>query len=204
MSSCCQGWSAPGRTTGMGDRSQFEALIKGHLDALYRTALRMTKNSADAEDLVQETALKAYRYFDRFEEGSNIRAWLFKILTNLFINRYRKESKAPTQVDFDDVEDFQLYGRMVDSGFVAVGQTPEKELFDRVLGADIERAIETLPEDFRLVVVMAFVEGLSYEEIASALNVPMGTVKSRLFRGRKLLQKALVSQAQKAGVIGPK
>ena len=188
----------------MGDRSQFEALIKGQLDALYRTALRMTKNPADAEDLVQETALKAYRYFDRFEDGSNIRAWLFKILTNLFINRYRKESKAPTQVDFDDVEDFQLYGRMVDTGYVAVGQTPEKNLFDRVLGQDIDRAIESLPEDFRLVVVMAFVEGLSYEEIAMALNVPMGTVKSRLFRGRKLLQKALLNQAQNAGVVGPK
>ena len=188
----------------MGDRSKFESLIKGQLDALYRTALRMTKNSADAEDLVQETALKAYRYFDRFEEGSNIRAWLFKILTNLFINRYRKESKAPAQVDFDDVEDFQLYGRMLDTGFVAVGQTPEKNLFDRVLGEDIDRAIESLPEDFRLVVVMAFVEGLSYEEIALALNVPMGTVKSRLFRGRKLLQKALLNQAQKVGVVGPK
>ena len=188
----------------MGDRSQFESLIKGQLDALYRTALRMTKNPADAEDLVQETALKAYRYFDRFEEGSNIRAWLFKILTNLFINRYRKESKAPAQVDFDDVEDFQLYGRMVDTGFVPMGQTPEKHLFDRVLGEDIDRAIESLPEDFRLVVVMAFVEGLSYEEIALALNVPMGTVKSRLFRGRKLLQKALLNQAQKAGVVGPK
>lgn len=188
----------------MGDRAQFESLIKGQLDALYRTALRMTKNSADAEDLVQETALKAYRYFDRFEDGSNIRAWLFKILTNLFINRYRKESKAPTQVDFDDVEDFQLYGRMLDTGFVAVGQTPEKNLFDRVLGEDIDRAIESLPEDFRLVVVMAFVEGLSYDEIALALNVPMGTVKSRLFRGRKLLQKALLKQAQKVGVVGPK
>ena len=187
----------------MGDRSHFEGLIKGHLDALYRTALRMTKNAADAEDLVQETSLKAYRYFDRFEEGSNIRAWLFKILTNLFINRYRKESKAPAQVDLDDVEDFQLYGKMVENGLVGLGGSPEKSLFDRVLGSDIDRAIEALPEDFRIVVVMAFIEGLSYEEIAEALNVPMGTVKSRLFRGRKLLQKALLTQAQKAGVVRP-
>ena len=187
----------------MGDRSQFERLIKGQLDSLYRTALRMTKNSDDAEDLVQETCLKAYRYYDRFEEGSNLRAWLFKILTNLFINRYRKESKVPSQVEYDEAEEFQLYGRMIESGAVTMGQSPEKQLFDSMVGADIERAIDDLPEDFRIVVVMAFIEGLSYEEIAAALDVPMGTVKSRLFRGRKLLQKALLERARQAGVIGP-
>lgn len=169
------------------------------LDALYRTALRMTRNPADAEDLVQETCLKAYRYFDRFEDGSNLRAWLFKILTNLFINRYRKLSKAPTQLDFDDMTDFQLYGQMVESGLVNAEQSPEKNLFDRVLGADIEKAINDLPDDFRVVVSMAFVEGLSYEEIAAATGVPMGTVKSRLFRGRKLLQKALHQYAVHSG-----
>ena len=187
----------------MGDRSKFEPQVKVHLDALYRTALRMTKNPADAEDLVQDTCLKAYRYFDRFEDGSNIRAWLFKILTNLFINRYRKQSKAPTQLDFDDMADYQLYGQLVENGLVTTGRGPEKDLFDRVMGQDIERAIESLPDDFRIVVVMAFVEGLSYEEISEALGVPMGTVKSRLFRGRKLLQKALQQYAVKAGVIGP-
>ncbi|MEW5701673.1 MAG: sigma-70 family RNA polymerase sigma factor [Candidatus Zixiibacteriota bacterium] len=186
----------------MGDRTQFERLVKGQLDSLYRTALRMTRNAADAEDLVQDTCLKAYRYFDRFEEGSNLRAWLFKILTNLFINRYRKESKAPTQVEYDEAGEFQLYSRMVDGG-AALGQSPEKNLFDRLLGSDIEQAIDDLPEDFRIVVVMAFVEGLSYEEIAAALDVPMGTVKSRLFRGRKLLQKALWERARQAGVVGP-
>jgi RNA polymerase sigma-70 factor (ECF subfamily) len=185
----------------MGDRSQFEAQIKGHLDSLYRTALRMTKNAADAEDLVQDTCLRAYHYFDRFEDGSNLRAWVFKILTNLFINRYRKQSKSPTQLDYDDMADYQLYGQMVESGLVTEGQSPEKNLFDRVLGADIEKAIDDLPEDFRLVVVMAFVEGLAYEEIAEALDVPMGTVKSRLFRGRKLLQKALYQYAVDSGAI---
>ena len=186
----------------MGDRSQFEVQVSGQLDALYRTALRMTRNAADAEDLVQDTCLKAYRYFDRFEDGSNLRAWLFKILTNLFINRYRKESKAPTQLDYDELADYQLYGQMVDSGLITDGESPERNLFDRVLGEDIEKAIDGLPEDFRIVVVMAFVEGLSYEEIAEALGVPMGTVKSRLFRGRKLLQKSLHDYAVKAGVIG--
>ncbi len=108
----------------MGDRSQFETNVKVHLDALYRTALRMTKNTADAEDLVQDACLKAYRYYDRFEEGSNIRAWLFKIQTNLFINRYRKQSKAPTQLDYDDLAEYQLYGQMVESGLVTKGRSP--------------------------------------------------------------------------------
>lgn len=183
----------------MGDRTTFESQIKPNLDALYRTALRMTKNAADAEDLVQDTALKAYRYFDRFEDGSNVRAWLFKILTNLFINRYRKESKAPVQLDYDEMADYQLFSQVEADSLTTTGGSPEKNLFDQVLGSDIERAIEELPEDFRIVVVMAFVEGLSYEEIAEALSVPMGTVKSRLFRGRKLLQKALSQYALKAG-----
>ncbi|MBI3872574.1 MAG: sigma-70 family RNA polymerase sigma factor [candidate division Zixibacteria bacterium] len=187
----------------MGDRSQFEALIKGQLDSLYRTALRMTKNPDDAEDLVQETCLKAYRYFDRFETGSNLRAWLFKILTNLFINRYRKESKAPVQLEYDETEDFHLHGRMLETGLLGTRQSPEKNLFDKLLGSDIAHAIDQLPEDFRVVIVMAFIEGLSYEEIAAALNLPMGTVKSRLFRGRKLLQKTLLNYAQQAGVVGP-
>lgn len=183
----------------MGDRSQFEVHVTVHLDALYRTALRMTKNTADAEDLVQDACLKAYRYYDRFEEGSNLRAWLFKIQTNLFINRYRKQSKAPTHLDYDDLAEYQLYGQMVESGLVTQGRSPEKDLFDRVLGTDITKAIDDLPDDFRIVVVMAFVEGLSYEEIATALDLPMGTVKSRLFRGRKLLQKALYQYAVNPG-----
>ena len=187
----------------MGDRSKFEGLISAHLDSLYRTALRMTKNTADAEDLVQETCLKAFRYFDRFEEGSNIRAWLFKILTNLFINRYRKQAKEPVVVEYDETQDYLLYSKMqpAAAGGDAGNTGPEKDLFDRVLGTEVDKAINDLPEDFRIVVVMAFVEGLSYEEIAEALDVPMGTIKSRLHRGRKLLQKALYQYAKKAGVL---
>ncbi|MBD3298833.1 MAG: sigma-70 family RNA polymerase sigma factor [candidate division Zixibacteria bacterium] len=187
----------------MGDRSTFESQVSPLLDSLYRTALRMTKNSDDAEDLVQETCLKAYRYFDRFEEGSNLRAWMFKILTNLFINRYRKKTKEPTAVEYDEGGDFYLYNQMVESGAVSENVGPEKDLFDRMLGADVQEAIDELPEDFRIVVVMAFIEGLSYEEIAEALDVPMGTVKSRLHRGRKMLQKSLFHYARKAGVIPP-
>jgi RNA polymerase sigma-70 factor (ECF subfamily) len=187
----------------MGDRSQFEGLIQPLLDSMYRTALRMTKNPADAEDLVQETCLKAYRYFDRFEDGSNVKAWLFKILTNLFINSYRKRVKEPTPVEFDEAEDYFLYSQMLKTGAVSEHHGPEKDLFDRMLGSDVSEAIDALPDDFRIVVVMAFVEGLSYEEISDALDVPMGTVKSRLHRGRKMLQKSLYQYAQKAGVIPP-
>jgi RNA polymerase sigma-70 factor (ECF subfamily) len=185
----------------MGDRSKFEGLISAHLDSLYRTALRMTRNTADAEDLVQETCLKAFRYFDRFEEGSNIRAWLFKILTNLYINRYRKQAKEPVVVEYDEAQDYLLYSKMQEASADSGATGPEKELFDRVLGAEVDKAINDLPEDFRIVVVMAFIEGLAYEEIAEALSVPMGTVKSRLHRGRKLLQKALFQYAKKAGVL---
>ena len=170
---------------------------------MYRTALRMTKNSDDAEDLVQETCLKAFRYFDRFEDGSNLKAWLFKILTNLFINRYRKKAKEPTPVEYDEAEDFFLYTQMVQSGAVSEESGPEKDLFDRMLGSDVSEAIDELPEDFRIVVVMAFIEELSYEEISAALDLPMGTVKSRLHRGRKMLQKSLYQYARKAGVIPP-
>jgi RNA polymerase sigma-70 factor (ECF subfamily) len=187
----------------MGDRSKFEGLVAPLLDSMYRTALRMTRNTDDAEDLVQETCLKAFRYFDRFEEGSNIKAWLFKILTNLFINRYRKQAKEPKRVEYDESEDFYLWSQMVKAGAVSEHHGPEKDLFDRMLGGDVTRAIDELPEDFRIVVVMAFIEGLSYEEIAAALDVPMGTVKSRLHRGRKMLQKSLYHYARQAGVIPP-
>lgn len=193
-------WEADGEAS-MGDRSKFEGLVAPLLDSMYRTALRMTKNTDDAEDLVQETCLKAFRYFDRFEEGSNLRAWLFKILTNLFINRYRKQAKEPTRVEYDESEDFYLWSQMVKAGAVSEHHGPEKDLFDRMLGSDVTQAIDELPEDFRIVVVMAFIEGLSYEEIAAALDVPMGTVKSRLHRGRKMLQKSLYHYARKAGVI---
>ncbi len=187
----------------MGDRSKFEGLISGHLDSLYRTALRMTRNTSDAEDLVQDTCLKAFRYFDRFEEGSNLRAWLFKILTNLFINRYRKQAKEPVLVEYDEAEDYLVYNQMHAAAGGGTNEGPEQNLFNRALGAEVDRAINELPEDFRIVVVMAFIEGLAYEEIAEALGVPMGTVKSRLHRGRKLLQKTLYQYAKKAGVIPP-
>jgi RNA polymerase sigma-70 factor (ECF subfamily) len=173
-----------------------EALI--HLDALHRTALRMTRNENEAEDLVQETFLKAYRFWDKFEEGSNCRAWLFKIMTNIFINNYRAKSRTPQVVELQDVDDNFLFGQLSALG---PSENPEQHFFAKVFDDDVKKAIEELPEDFRLVVVLSFLEGFSYEEIAEIAGLQIGTVKSRLHRGRKLLQKSLWEYAIKNGFI---
>ena len=179
-------------------RKSFETEALPHMDALYRTALRMTKNSNDAEDLVQETFVKAYRFWEKFETGSNCRAWLFKIMTNIFINDYRAKSRAPQAVDVDDIDDGYLYNYLADS---KTGQNPEQQLFAKLLDDDVKRAIEELPDDFRVVVVLSFLEGFSYQEIAEIADLQLGTVKSRLHRGRKLLQKQLLDYAVKNGYI---
>lgn len=179
-------------------RRQFEAEALPHMDALLRTALRMTRNSSDAEDLVQEAMAKAYRSWDKFESGTNCRAWLFKIMTNMFINEYRSKSRAPVAMSVDDVDEGFLYGQLAS----ASGQrTPEEELFARILDDDVKNAIAELPEDYRLVVMLSFVEGFSYQEIADIVDLQLGTVKSRLHRGRKLLQKKLYDYAVKNGYV---
>jgi len=179
-------------------RKQFEAEAVPHMDALYRTALRMTKNQTDAEDLVQETMVKAYRFWDKFEPGSNCRAWLFKIMTNIFINEYRSKSRTPVSVNMDDIDDNFLYGQLAS---MPPGRTPEEEMFAKIFDDDVKKAIEELPDDFRLVVVLSFLEGFSYQEIADIIELQLGTVKSRLHRGRKLLQKKLHDYAVKNGYI---
>jgi RNA polymerase sigma-70 factor (ECF subfamily) len=178
------------------ERFEAEALI--HVDSLHRTALRMTRNENEAEDLVQETFLKAYRFWDKFEEGSNCRAWLFKIMTNIFINNYRAKSRTPQVVDLQDVDDDFLFGQLSALG---PSENPEQHFFAKVFDDDVKRAIEELPEDFRLVVVLSFLEGFSYQEIAEIAGLNIGTVKSRLHRGRKLLQKSLWEYAIKNGFI---
>ncbi len=178
------------------ERFEKEALV--HLDALYRTALRMTKNEGDADDLVQETFLKAYRFWDKFEEGSNCRAWLFKIMTNIFINNYRAKTRKPQVVDLEDVDDDFLFGQLSALG---PSENPESHFFAKVFDDDVKKAIDNLPEDFRLVVVLSFLEGFSYQEIADITGLQIGTVKSRLHRGRKLLQKELWHYAVKNGFI---
>ncbi|HEY1293574.1 MAG TPA: sigma-70 family RNA polymerase sigma factor [Chloroflexota bacterium] len=178
-------------------RATFEEEALKHLDALYRTALRMTRNPSDAEDLVQDALVRAFRFYDRFEPGTNFRAWLFKILTNTYINTYRRKQGRPQESSLEDTEDFFLYNQLSDDGERVTDV--EDTVLDG-LGADaIQRAIDELPPQFRTTVQLSDVEGLSYAEVAEATGVAKGTVMSRLFRGRRLLQRALWDQAQAAG-----
>ncbi|MBK7142180.1 MAG: sigma-70 family RNA polymerase sigma factor [bacterium] len=180
------------------NRRSFEREALPHMDALYRTALRMTKNENDAEDLVQETFAKAYRFWDKFEKGTNARAWLFKIMTNIFINEYRSKSRAPVSVNVDDIDDNFLYGQLAATG---PSDDPERQFFAKIFDDDVKKAIEDLPDDFRMVVILSFLEGFSYQEIAEICDLQLGTVKSRLHRGRKLLQKKLFEYAVRNGYI---
>ncbi len=178
-------------------RARFEEEALKHLDALYRTALRMTRNPSDAEDLVQDALVRGYRFYDRFQPGTNFRAWLFKILTNTYINSYRRKQGRPQESSLEDTEEFFLYNQLSNDGERATDV--EDTVLDR-LGADaIQRAIDQLPPQFRTTVQLSDVEGLSYAEIAEATGVAKGTVMSRLFRGRRQLQRALWDQAQAAG-----
>ncbi len=170
------------------------------LDSLYGAALRMTRNPADAEDLVQETMLRAFRSFDRFEPGTNLKAWLFRILTNAYINTYRKKQREPQKVSQDQVEDFDLYQELKDHD-PELSRTPETIVLDSLVDSDILEAIEDLPEQFRLAVVLSDIEGFSYAEMAEIMGVPMGTVMSRLHRGRRALQKRLWDLARDRGIV---
>jgi RNA polymerase sigma-70 factor (ECF subfamily) len=160
----------------------------------------MTRNPADAEDLVQETMLRAFRSFDRFEPGTNLKAWLFRILTNAYINTYRKKQREPQKVSQDQVEDFDLYQELKDHD-PELSRTPETIVLDSLVDSDILEAIEDLPEQFRLAVVLSDIEGFSYAEMAEIMGVPMGTVMSRLHRGRRALQKRLWDLARDRGIV---
>ena len=177
-------------------RASFEAEALPHMDSLYRSALRLTKNPSDAEDLVQETYAKAYRFFDKFEMGSNCKAWLFRIMTNAFINEYRSRSRSPVSGSTDNIDDRFLYGR---SGDLDRSADPEQIWMARSLNSRVTMAIENLPEEFRLVVVLAFIERFSYKQIADITGLQLGTVKSRLHRGRKQCQRLLVDFALEHG-----
>ncbi len=169
---------------------------------LYSAALRMTRNAADAEDVVQETFLKAYRAYHTFQAGTNLKAWLYRILTNTYINRYRKEARRPNEVDFDEVEDLYLYKRLGSAESGRASRSAEDEALEQFVDADVKAALEELPDHFRMPVLLADVEGFSYKEIAEILDVPIGTVMSRLHRGRKALQKALWAFAEERGLTG--
>jgi RNA polymerase sigma-70 factor (ECF subfamily) len=180
-------------------RGEFEELALKHLDPLYAAALRLTKNDRDAEDLVQDTFLRAYRFFDKFERGTNMKAWLFKILTNTFINRYRRSVKERNIVEGSERD--AVHERFVSREAAEYAANPEQYFFDRLLSDDVLKAVDSLPIDFRLVVILADLQEFSYKEIAEILDVPVGTVMSRLYRGRRLLQKALASYAVLSGVL---
>jgi RNA polymerase sigma-70 factor (ECF subfamily) len=186
----------------MADQARFTEVAMEHMPGLYSAALRMTRNPADAEDLVQETYLKAYRSFGSFEEGTNLRAWLYRILTNTFINSYRAAKRRPEVTDVEDVEDLYLYKRLTDTGSVGVGRSAEEEALDRFTDEDVKAALEALPEAFRMAVLLADVEGFSYKEISEITEVPIGTVMSRIHRGRRALQKALHEVATARGLVG--
>jgi len=171
------------------------------VDSLYRTALRMTRNPQDAEDLVQETYYRAFRSAHQFQPDTNLRAWLFKILTNSFINQYRKRARHPQSTSLDDVEDFYLYNHLVDSGVQPESTDPEATVIDQFAEADVIRALEQLPIEFRQVVLLADVEGFAYKEIADIVGIPVGTVMSRLHRGRRRLQKELWDYAVASGYL---
>lgn len=172
-----------------------------HMDGLYSAALRMTHNKADAEDLVQETYLRAYRGFGGFKEGTNLRAWLYRIQTNAYINRYRAKQRRPDETDIDDVADLYLYKRLGGAELAAAGRSAEDELLDWISEAEVKDAIEALPDHYRIAVLLADVEGFAYKEIAEILDVPIGTVMSRIHRGRKALQERLYVFGQQRGLL---
>jgi RNA polymerase sigma-70 factor, ECF subfamily len=177
----------------------FEQEVMPHIHTLFGAALRLTRSSCEAEDLVQETYLKAFRSFAQFEVGTNCKAWLFRILTNTFINRYRRKVKEREILDNEFRSSNDVSGDVAEH--FGKGHTPESDLADRFLSDEVLKALEKVPIDFRLVVVLSDVYGYSYKEIAKRVDIPIGTVMSRLFRGRRLLQDQLFDYAVKEGVI---
>src|SRR5215218_4208775 len=184
----------------MADQATFADQAMEYMSSLYTAALRMTRNAADAEDLVQETYLKAYRAFHTFQEGTNLKAWLYRILTNTYINTYRAKKRRPDETDLDEVEDLYLYRRLGGLEGATAGRSAEEELLDVYTDDEVKAAIESLPEQFRMAVLLADVEGFSYKEIAEIVDVPIGTVMSRLHRGRSRLQKELYEYAGERGL----
>lgn len=179
---------------------KFEELIEKNIDSLWSAALRLTKNREDAEDLIQETCIKAFENLDSLSHDSKAKGWLFKILTNTFINQYRKEKRSPEKVDIDADRDF------LEPIFFKNGQyiDIENEIFANVLDEEIKEAIDCLPLEFRLVVLLVDIEGLSYRDIEEILNISSGTIASRLYRGRRLLRDHLFEYARERGLFGRK
>jgi RNA polymerase sigma-70 factor (ECF subfamily) len=179
-------------------RSEFESLALGHIDSLYACGLRMTRDPRDSEDLVQDTLLAAYRFFDKFEPGTNIKAWLFKILTNTFINKYRKRVREREVRDLVEQDETPS---LMSEDVAEKSRDPETAILGALLSDDVKRALDAVPYDYRLAVVLCDLEEFSYKEIADIMDCPVGTVMSRLHRGRRLLQKQLRDYAIEQGII---
>jgi len=177
------------------DHSIFEEELLPHINALKTFAFHLTYDEDDANDLVQETYMKAHRFIDRYIQGTNAKAWLFKILKNAYINHYRKRSKQPTRVDFEDVVNYHDSDENLGQGYLDL----REELFSSMMGDEVTTAINSLPIDFRTVVLLCDVEGFTYEEISKIIDVPIGTVRSRLFRARNMLKEKLKNYAENLG-----
>ena len=180
-------------------KAEFEQQALPHLDVLYNTAIRYTKNAADAEDLVQETFMRAYRFYHQFEKGTNIRAWLFKILRNTFINRYRKKVNEPKQVGYEEIEPY--YEQLAKSNPGEMLRAVELDAFGRLISDEVMAALDELPEEFRTAVMLCDIQGMTYEEIGQIMECPTGTVRSRISQGRKMLQVSLLKYAKDQGYI---
>ncbi len=185
----------------MANQAEFETDAMQYAPQLYSAAMRMARNPSDAEDLVQETFLRAYRGYGSFEAGTNLKAWLYRILTNTYINKYRKDKRRPTESDLGDVEDLYLYKRIGSEQTADSSRSAEDRVLDGLVESDIKQAVESLPENFRVPVLLADLEGFSYKEIAEILDIPIGTVMSRLHRGRKALQASLATFASERGLL---
>ena len=185
----------------MGAREDFTNDAMQYAPQLFATALRMTRNRSDAEDLVQETFLKGWRAFDSYQQGTNLRAWLFCIMTNTFINKYNSQQRRPQETELDEVEELFLFRRMGAFDQSKMSQSAEDQMLELFTDDEVKNAIESLPETFRIPVLLSDVEGFSYKEIAEMLEVPIGTVMSRLHRGRKAMQKMLYEYAKERGLV---
>jgi RNA polymerase sigma-70 factor (ECF subfamily) len=182
-------------------REDFTNDAMQHAPQLFSTAMRMTRNRSDAEDLVQETFIKAWRSFATYQQGTNLRAWLFRIMTNTYINKYNAQQRKPTETELDDVEELFLYKRLGAVDQSQLSQSAEDQMLSLFTDDEVKNALEELPDQFRIPVLMSDVEGFSYKEIAEILEIPLGTVMSRLHRGRKSMQKMLYEYAKERGLI---